>query len=269
MAPLGFRPAIAFLASERAGATVGSALVSRAGAPLRGVKVHGQADAFSFGGSTWHAQSEGVETDSEGRFELDNVPAGTIKLSIDGRTATNAPNGVFFPEMVMDATLTAGRTNTLTIRVSDPDPSQFSTYTIVPPLPPGTNILNQGGIYRWIVPTNAPYGDYPVSIRATDNGLPPRSATLTLVFRVQAPTTPVTPTGPTGPVIYTLAAGAGQFTLSFQATAGRTYRVLYKNDLLDANWTPLDRDFVAGTASASISDFITGPQRYYRILQLD
>jgi hypothetical protein len=33
-----------------------------------------------------------------------NVPAGNVKLAIDGRTATNAPAGVFYPEMVMDLT---------------------------------------------------------------------------------------------------------------------------------------------------------------------
>ena len=43
-----------------------------------------------------------VFTDAQGNFALDDVPAGTVKVAIDGRTATNAPAGVFFPEMVMD-----------------------------------------------------------------------------------------------------------------------------------------------------------------------
>ncbi|MEJ0018377.1 MAG: Ig-like domain-containing protein [Acetobacteraceae bacterium] len=54
-----------------------------------------------------------VYTDANGFFELDNVPGGTVKVAIDGRTATNAPAGVFFPEMVMDAELVPGITNTL------------------------------------------------------------------------------------------------------------------------------------------------------------
>ncbi|MEY4764149.1 MAG: hypothetical protein RI907_822, partial [Pseudomonadota bacterium] len=70
--------------------------------PIAHAKVYilGQEDQFVF-------------TDANGNFELTNVPAGSVKVAIDGRTATNAPNGVFFPEMVMDATLTAGRSNTL------------------------------------------------------------------------------------------------------------------------------------------------------------
>jgi hypothetical protein len=48
------------------------------------------------------------------QLRLTDVPAGTVKVAIDGRTATNAPAGVFFPEMVMDAELLEpGVTNTL------------------------------------------------------------------------------------------------------------------------------------------------------------
>ncbi|MBL8532286.1 MAG: Ig-like domain-containing protein, partial [Betaproteobacteria bacterium] len=53
-----------------------------------------------------------VYTDAQGTFELLDVPAGTVKLAIDGRTATNAPAGTFWPEMVMDLVLEAGAVNT-------------------------------------------------------------------------------------------------------------------------------------------------------------
>ena len=46
-----------------------------------------------------------VYTDANGNFTLDNIPAGVVKVAVDGRTATNAPSGVFFPEMVMSAEL--------------------------------------------------------------------------------------------------------------------------------------------------------------------
>ncbi len=54
-----------------------------------------------------------VFTDAAGNFELTDVPAGTVKVAIDGRTATNAPSGVFFPEMVMDVELRPGVVNTV------------------------------------------------------------------------------------------------------------------------------------------------------------
>jgi len=58
-------------------------------------------------------EDQAVFTDAEGRFTLTSVPAGVVKVAIDGRTAANAPTGVFYPEMVMDVTVRAGQVNTL------------------------------------------------------------------------------------------------------------------------------------------------------------
>ena len=66
--------------------------------PLEGVQV------FILG-----MEGNRVTTDAQGRFHFDRVPAGNVKLAIDGRTATNAPAGFYFPEMVMDLNLRAGR----------------------------------------------------------------------------------------------------------------------------------------------------------------
>ncbi len=54
-----------------------------------------------------------VVTDENGYFELTEVPAGNVKIAVDGRTATNAPEGIFWPEMVMDANIVAGQANTM------------------------------------------------------------------------------------------------------------------------------------------------------------
>ena len=54
-----------------------------------------------------------VFTDDNGFFSFDSVPGGTIKLAIDGRTASNPPTGVFWPEMVMDLEMEIGRANTV------------------------------------------------------------------------------------------------------------------------------------------------------------
>ncbi len=70
--------------------------------PLAGVKVFilGMEDDF-------------VLTDANGYFHFDAVPGGNIKLAVDGRTATNALVGVFFPEMVMDLEVEIGQANTV------------------------------------------------------------------------------------------------------------------------------------------------------------
>lgn len=60
-------------------------------------------------------------TDANGNFAFDNLPAGDLKIRIDGRTATNAPGGTFFPEMVMDVQLLPGKTNTLMGTMGTPE----------------------------------------------------------------------------------------------------------------------------------------------------
>ncbi|MEF8768732.1 hypothetical protein [Candidatus Accumulibacter contiguus] len=54
-----------------------------------------------------------VYTDANGYFHLDQLPAGDVKLAVDGRTATNTPAGSFYPEMVMDLTIEVGYDNTV------------------------------------------------------------------------------------------------------------------------------------------------------------
>ncbi len=58
-------------------------------------------------------EQNAVFTDAEGNFHFDASPAGNVKLAIDGRTATNAPAGFYFPEMVMDQFLRVGAANTV------------------------------------------------------------------------------------------------------------------------------------------------------------
>ena len=54
-----------------------------------------------------------VFTDAAGYFAIPSAPSGTVKLAIDGRTATNSPAGFFFPEMVLDLSIEVGTTNTV------------------------------------------------------------------------------------------------------------------------------------------------------------
>jgi hypothetical protein len=70
--------------------------------PLAGVKVH-----------LVGLEDQAVFTNTAGEFRFDLAPVGDVKLAIDGRTATGAPAGLYFPEMVMDLNLEAGRDNTV------------------------------------------------------------------------------------------------------------------------------------------------------------
>ena len=58
-------------------------------------------------------EQDAVISGANGSFSLTSVPSGDVKLMIDGRTATNAPSGVFYPEMVFDLTIKPGVANTV------------------------------------------------------------------------------------------------------------------------------------------------------------
>ena len=58
-------------------------------------------------------ENQAVTSDANGAFTLTSVPAGDVKLVIDGRTATNDPSGIFYPEMVFDLTIQPGVANTV------------------------------------------------------------------------------------------------------------------------------------------------------------
>ena len=68
-------------------------------------------------------EDQAVFTDASGHFELDNIPTGDVKLVVDGLTASNAPAGVYFPEMVMDLQIFPGIQNTV-MAAMETDPTR-------------------------------------------------------------------------------------------------------------------------------------------------
>lgn len=78
------------------------------------------------------------------------------------------------------------QTYTVTARATDPDtPAQQLAYSLDPGFPPGMSINTESGLLSW-TPTEAQGpGTYFVTVRVTDNGDPPASATQPLTLTVQ------------------------------------------------------------------------------------
>jgi len=172
-------------------------------------------------------------------------------------------NPPIFPPLP-EVFLFPGQRMTVTARAEDPDvPLQTVNYTFEPMLEGAA--MNAAGLFRWIVPTNQAPGDYVFTIHAMDNGIPPRGDTATQTWHILDPNGNVSPLGPEIPIIRTFYAADGQVTLTFLATPGLTYRVLYKDDLNPPAWTRLDRDFVAGNVMASVTDPMGTPHRFYQV----
>jgi hypothetical protein len=89
--------------------------------PIAGVKV------FILG-----MEDQAVTTDADGNFSFPTVPAGDVKLSIEGTTTTNPPPGYYFPDMVMDLNLKAGQANTVMGTMgTDDEQAANSTFSAV------------------------------------------------------------------------------------------------------------------------------------------
>jgi hypothetical protein len=56
-------------------------------------------------------------------------------------------------------------------------------------------------------------------------------------------------------------------SLSWATTPGATYRVAYKNNLADPEWTYLPNTVTATGSVTSWSDTAKAPQRFYLIVQ--
>lgn len=107
-----------------------------------------------------------------------------------------------------------------------------------------------------------------ITLRATDNGIPPRSDTTSFTVTVRSIGPVVTPvTQP--PTIRSVFNVGGQATFTIETIPGHTYRILYTDDLTEPQWTPLDRDFMAANPYASITDPGAAPKRFYKVVQLD
>jgi NHL repeat len=70
------------------------------------------------------------------------------------------------------------------------------------------------------------------------------------------------------PTILALSSANGTLTLIWSAVPGQTYQVQYNTNLLQANWRNLGFQIIATNVSASASDYVGDPQRFYRVEQV-
>lgn len=208
---------------------------------------------------------------SEGRYS-DGASARYYMPLASTNATPSAPNTIpgynsppRFPVIANRSAFPGQSTGTFSIRANDPD-NNIITYAVESG-PPGAAV-NVSGLFRWIVPTNQPYGDYTIQLRATDNGVPPRSDTTTFVVTVRSIGPVVTPVQ-LPPTIQSVFTVGGHATFTIDTIPGHTYRVLYTDDLTAAQWNQLGRDFVSANEYASITDPGAAPKRFYQVIQLD
>ena len=150
----------------------------------------------------------------------------------------------------------AGTLVTFTNTATDADlPANGLSFSLDAGAPPLANLSPNLGVFNWqssdadIGSTNS------ITLRVTDNGVPPKSDAKPFSIAVLA-----------RPHIVDAAISGGDFTLTWTAIPGQKYRVQFKNDLNDLNWSDLGADVSASVDSASKSDSLNLSHRFYRVI---
>jgi uncharacterized repeat protein (TIGR03806 family) len=157
---------------------------------------------------------------------------------------------------IPDRVVHANTPVSLTASATDPDlPANVLTFSLDPGATAGAQINSTNGVFTWN-PGDTQLGTNIFTIRVTDDGLPLLSDSKTFAVTVVA-----------RPTLQTLSVTGGNFTLSWSAIPGLTYRLQYKASLADDTWTDLPGDVTSlgGTATATDTTGLQS-QRFYRIV---
>jgi len=145
---------------------------------------------------------------------------------------------------IADCTIVESATLTFTNSATDPDvPANELTFSLDPNPPTGATINATSGVFTWTPSLKYASMTNSISVRVTDNGVPPASDDKTFKVIVAAK-----------PRLVSIAESPdGFFTLEWRVYPGRTYRSEFRTNLTDTIWTTLGADFTAATSSATIT----------------
>jgi hypothetical protein len=170
----------------------------------------------------------------------------------------SAPILAFIPDQAVNT----GALLTFTATATDPDiPANALTFSLDPGAPAGAGITPGTGVFTWTPTAAQGPATYSLTVRVTDNGSPSRSTAESFNVTVNA----VSGIQVTSVTVST----DNLLTLTWTSLSGKTYRVEYKDDLAQTNWSALG-DTIAVGASASTTNSVSGVrQRFYRVEQVN
>ena len=193
------------------------------------------------------------------------MPSGLV-VSVTYNGSASAPTNVGSYQVVAtinELNYVGSATNTLSITASN--------------APVSLSNLSQSynGSARVVTATTVPSG---LAVSITYNGTPTAPtnagsyqviATIIESNYVGSATNTLTVTNP-DPIVLSLRAGSpGTVIISWNSVSNLTYRVQYKNNLTDSNWTDLPPDVVATGVQTSVTNVVgIQPQRFFRVYQV-
>lgn len=144
-----------------------------------------------------------------------------------------------------------------TVTATDAE-SAFQTlsFSLEPGAPAGAAIGSLNGVFTWLANV-PPWSTNTATIRVSDDGQPPLSATATFAMVVL----PL-------PQIQMGAEAGGAWRISFPTLPGQMYQIEYKSDLAEVAWNLLTAPIVGDGSVFAVTDPAPGSQRYYRLVVL-
>ena len=178
----------------------------------------------------------------------------TVEIVV--REVNSAPMLALIPNQ----TVAAGGSVTFTASATDADlPSNQLSYFLIAG-PAGASIDAGTGAFSWTT-SLAQAGTHTVTVEVRDNGSPALTSRQSFDVMVEAP----------GSVqIESIHHANGTITITWKATIGKTYRVLYSSELgAGATWSSLSGDVQATGETASKQDQATQAPRFYKVMLVD
>jgi hypothetical protein len=148
----------------------------------------------------------------------------------------------------------AGTLVTFTSSATDPDlPANSLSFSLEAGAPPAASV-GSSGVFYWATSDTDAGTTNGITVRVTDNGAPLLNDTEAFSVTVLA-----------RPTIQSTSIVGSDFVLDWSAIPGTKYRVQFKNNLEDPNWTNLVPDVTASGSLGSFGDPLGNTQRFYRI----
>lgn len=159
---------------------------------------------------------------------------------------------------ISDKVISAGETLMFTNSASDNDVPHNLTFSVNLGAPTGAEVNPLTGVFSWTTSVTAADSTNEITIVVSDNGTPEKTASQTFSVHVVSRTVNVAQPD-----------SNGNLQISWNTIAGRKYRVQFKNNLSDANWTDISPDIISD-GSPAIQNVSTesGSQRFYRIVEI-
>lgn len=153
---------------------------------------------------------------------------------------------------IPDQYMFLGQTLNFTATATDNDkPSQTLTFSLDPGAPTNVILYPASGIFSWTPLSAQTPSTNRITLRVTDNGVPPLSAAQTFTVTVSIPPA--------------MNLNGTTLQLGWPSLPGKVYRLQYTDDLSAGNWNAWGAD-IPGTGNPIIVTVdTTGAQRFYRL----